>query len=140
VIDEKLEYLAFKQYLKNQISNLDENAVVKYVVIGYEVEQQGLIKVFFDTRRDAKPDGLWTQYLDTDYLARQHWIDLFEEYEVEELVQLFGEMIRRFMFLLRDENKLEGLTRDPECQFGVEDLYGHYGWPNYEDRGKENGI
>jgi hypothetical protein len=113
----------------------------------------------FDTRPDAEPDGEWNSYIAETLYARPHWqqaltaletegVDMIlpdgakqeftGESEFEDLVAIFGDLCKAVLLKARAEGVFKMLPKAEECHMGVEELDGRYGWPSYEDRGKED--
>ena len=134
------EFDEFKSYIEKLIDVFDRSQMVKRIEIGFQVDQVGLIKVFFDCNPNAKPDGSWTQVLDEGYLERSHWPELCEFHEYDFIVQEVGEIIKSVLFKVREEGAFEALSKHRDCELGIEEIDGNYGWPIYEDRGVENVV
>lgn len=131
---------------------------VKRIDLGYEYAQSGWVAVVFDTRKDAEPDGEWSLYLDGNCLQRPSWtaagkallakglrlilLDGSEKVipasDHFELAIPLGQMIREVVLKARKDGVFTKLPKQPKCELGVEHSEGTYGWPQYEDRGKEN--
>jgi hypothetical protein len=58
--------------------------------------------------------------------------------EFEDFVALFGDLLKSVLLKARADGILKSLPTAKECHMGVEELDGRYGWPNYEDRGKND--
>ncbi|WP_237079290.1 hypothetical protein [Myxococcus xanthus] len=41
---------------------------------------------------------------------------------------------------MRDSGQFEALRASTTAELGVEEYEGHFGWPDYEERGRENRI
>lgn len=134
------ESAKIRSYILNEIEKFNKNEKVKLVEVGYQFDQSGLVKVFFDTRVDAEPDGSWTMHLEDNVLDMEHWPDQCEHYEEEVLATEIGELIKTVLLELRSEGAFKRLNKYENCELGIEELNGNYGWPNFEDRGKENII
>ena len=109
-----------------------------------------------DTRPDAEPDGEWS-HAEFATLERPNWksaidaaLDGEEEVEAtladgsaqplsgDNLEQTIGEFLVAVIKSARDEGSLQNLPMAENCELGVEESGGSFGWPRYEDRGKEN--
>src|SRR5262249_4707872 len=122
--------------------------------IGFEYAQAGWLVVVFDTRPDAAPDGEWTSRIESNELERPHWLEAGEATEPITLIRLsgseeelstemelaapLGEMIRAAVLKAREDGMFARLLKAPGCELLLEHFGGAYGWPRYEDRGKEN--
>jgi hypothetical protein len=56
----------------------------------------------------------------------------------EEFDRAIGEFFVRLLKEARDGGLFEPLPRASVCEFGVRSYDGFFGWPVYEERGKEN--
>lgn len=131
---------------------------VKLIECGFEVGQANWVALVFDTRSDAEPDGSWSEDIEDILLARPEW-PLWDDFEgkgthyvinmagkkikladnLEETVcTALGEMLKHVLLTARSEGVFGKLPKTERCELGIEHLDGCYGWPNYEDRGKEN--
>ena len=135
---------------------LGDPGPVKAVEIGYEYEQAGWLVVVFDTRPDAAPDGEWTSRIEGNELARPHWLEAGEAMMEEplpviqldgteailpsgtELADVLGEVVKAALLKARADGVFAGLSKAPGCELLIEHFDGGYGWPEYDDRGKEN--
>jgi hypothetical protein len=129
---------------------------VKMIEVGFEYSQCGWLAVVFDTRPNAEPDGEWTGHIDGNAIERPHWLEAGEAHmegpitlvhwdgtrkelpASTELAELLGELIKAVLLKARADGVFVKLPKAPGCELGVEHLEGYYGWPAYEDRGKEN--
>lgn len=115
--------------------------------------------LIFDTRVDAGPDGEWTlQVGKVKPLKRPNW-PIWEELPEGEQVsfidlqgkqvnvmrnpdkmicKIVGEAMKHALLTARDRGLFKPLLTAEKCEMGVENMEGFYGWPKYEDRGKEN--
>jgi hypothetical protein len=110
----------------------------------------------FDTKPGSEPDGDPSHW-GFGQLERDSWLPAVQavcDAEKVEVVQLdgktrecdageFGRQIGDFLVSMLKEARAAGLfaalPRAERCELGVEDpTSGEFGWPNYEDRGKEN--
>jgi hypothetical protein len=126
--------------------------------IGYGFEQSGWVALVFDTRPDAEPDGEWTMHIDGNDLERPHWVsarETNEDHPLEvmlpdgsnrelppgadgELATFLGELLRGVLLKARADGLFAALPKAPQCELGVEEQEGGYGWPVYEARGQDN--
>jgi hypothetical protein len=130
---------------------------VRFIEFGYELEQAGWAVLVFDKRPDAEPDGEWTLSIDGNDLARPHWLKAASangrrpvtlvrldgtesELPVDspDLVTSIGDMLKTVLVMVRGNGVFSSLPKAPGCELGVEHFNGEYGWPEYDDRGKEN--
>jgi hypothetical protein len=51
---------------------------------------------------------------------------------------IVGDALKHVLLTARDQDLFKPLPKADRCEIGVENLEGFYGWPRYEDRGKEN--
>jgi hypothetical protein len=114
------------------------------------------VSLCLDTRRGSEPDGDWT-HSDFALLTRKEWLPAVQlvcnEKKVpvvlrngktrrcgdQQLTQTIGEFLVSVLLSAREDGVFAGLPRAKRCELGVEDpTTGEFGWPSYEDRGKEN--
>jgi hypothetical protein len=114
------------------------------------------VHLHFDTNSGGEPDGDPT-YPDFACLERESWLPAVqavcdgEEVSVVkldgtvqkcddvELGQQVGSFLVSVLLKARAAGLFAGLPTAKRCEMGVEDpTTGDFGWPNYEDRGKEN--
>ena len=135
---------------------LGEPGPVKSVEVGFEYAQTGWLVVVFDTRPNAEPDGEWTSLIEGNELERPNWLEAgeanMEEHitvvqpdgtEAElpagaELAEIIGDVVKAVLLKARADGVFAALPKAPGCELGVEHFSGAYGWPVYEERGKEN--
>jgi len=110
----------------------------------------------YDTKPGCEPDGDPT-HPDFAKLARSDWLPAVQAVCNGEKVGIIGTdgktrkcgdaqlttAIGRFLVTVllecRDQEGFAELPKAKRCELGVEDpMSGEFGWPNYEDRGKEN--
>jgi hypothetical protein len=123
------------------------------------------VTIAFDTRKDAEPDGNWGEYIHIKghTLNRPKWtkayefskkhtvtfvlldgserkidrgLDGFDTYD--DFGDVIGEVLKSVLISARDDGLFDDLPKGDRCELGVEEAEGSYGWPYYEDRGKEN--
>jgi len=135
---------------------LGDTGPVKSIEVGFEYSQAGWLVVVFDTRPNAEPDGEWTSLIEGNELARPHWLEAGEanmdepitvvqpdgtEKELPtgtELAEVIGEVVKAALLKARADGVFAALPKAPGCELGVEHFSGAFGWPIYEDRGKDN--
>ena len=135
---------------------LGDPGPIKMIEVGYEYAQAGWLVVVFDTRPDAEPDGEWTALIDGNELERPHWLEAGEA-GIEgpitliqmdgtemvlpaeaELADPLGEVVKAALLKSREDGVFAALPKAAGCELGVEHFDGGYGWPVYEERGKDN--
>jgi hypothetical protein len=163
-LDLRRDFADIYAYLADRVRGFDpatndgpgDPGPVKMIEIGFECAQDGWVVVVFDTRPDAEPDGEWTMHSEGAELERPHWLEADEANTDDEitlvrwdgteavlppgteLAEPLGEMLKAVLFKARADGLFAGLPKAAGCEMGVEHLEGGYGWPDYEDRGKEN--
>lgn len=167
VIDMREEVPELMDYVRRRVGEHVANAArlglppVKMIEFGFELGQANWVALVFDTRPDAEPDGEWSSEIDDILLERPKWpiwhklrkndrvqfvdlsgktVDATEELEDpdETLCGIVGEALKHVLLTARDQGVFANLPKAERCELGVENLEGYYGWPDYEDRGKEN--
>jgi hypothetical protein len=114
----------------------------------------------FETRPDYEPDGTWTHTAFME-LGRPNWEQAYEALETEAVqfilpngkikklkagvederyIEVYGEVLVALVKEARDSGVFASLPRAPRCELGVEEEDGNFGWPWYENRGKDNLI
>lgn len=129
---------------------------VHMIDFGYQCDQDGWVVLIFDTRPDAGPDGEWNSFIDENLFARRHWHKArlaLEDGPVEVLLPdgkkrtiteyeafatLLGELLKGVLLKARADGVFKSLPKAKKCHIGVEEQDGSYGWPAYEDRGKND--
>ena len=129
---------------------------VKMIEVGFEYSQSGWVAVVFDTRPDAEPDGEWNSHIEGNELERPDWLAAGEANmdgpitlvqldgtdvelpEGSELAEPLGDLIKAVLLKARADGVFAALPKTAGCELGVEHHDGAYGWPAYEDRGREN--
>jgi len=56
----------------------------------------------------------------------------------EIICNIVGEAMKHVLLTAREQGIFNKLPQTDRCELGVENMEGLYGWPAYEDRGKEN--
>jgi hypothetical protein len=133
-----------------------EPGPVKMIEVGFEYSQATWFVVVFDTRPDAEPDGEWNSHIEGNEVERPLWLEAGEANMDEpitlvqldgtgkvlpagtELAEPLGELIKAVLLKARADGVFAVLSKSPGCELGVEHHEGHYGWPAYDDRGKDN--
>jgi hypothetical protein len=114
------------------------------------------VHLHFDTKPGSEPDGDPT-HPDFGRLERAAWLPaiqvVFTDEEVlvikldgssclcdgSNFTKSIGEFLVQMLLDARSNGVFADLPRDSLCELGVEDpTTGEFGWPVYEDRGKEN--
>ena len=153
------DYVAKRVRQQNKES---PDAPVKMIELGFDYSHGGFVALHFDTRPNAEPDGEWTVHIEGIELDIPQWNNAAEalgqmpvhfilpdgvkrtvpaddkEFNHEAFVGLIGDMLKNVLVSARADGVFEQLRKAERCELAVEDLEGHYGWPHYEDRGKEN--
>lgn len=163
IIDIRDDLADFRQYvlrrMEQQVKGPDKSLPVHQIDFGFEFGQQNWVALVFDTREDAEPDGEWINMIDeSEFLQRPNW-PIWDELPEGEQVSfinqagetinvmedpdnlictIVGDALKHTLIAARDEGLFRPLPKAKGCQIGVENLEGYYGWPNYEDRGKDN--
>ena len=110
----------------------------------------------FDTKAGSEPDGD-PAYHSFGQIERASWLAAVQAVCNDELVTVvnldgkneqcdgdtLGEQVGQFLVSMlkeaRDAGVFATLPKARRCELGVEDpTTGEFGWPNYDDRGKEN--
>lgn len=163
-LDLRRESKAIYEHLMERVRTFDpqgrnvlgEPGPIKMIELGFEYSQKGWLVVVFDLRPDAAPDGEWTRRIEGNELDRTHWLQSGEaageapipivqldgtETELApgtELAEILGPMVKTAVLKARADGVFTGLPLATGCELGVEHFDGAYGWPAYEDRGREN--
>ena len=114
------------------------------------------VHLHFDTKPGCEPDGAPT-HPDFAKLARKAWLPAVqavchgEKVAVvkldgktqkcgdDALTQTIGKFLVAMLREARDKGEFAGLPKADRCELGVEDpTTGAFGWPNYDQRGKQN--
>ena len=137
-LDLAKETQEIKDYILEQIKN--QNEKVKLLEIGFQIDQGGLVKAYFDTDENAEPEGSWTMSLEENILERLHWPDLCEEIGYDEMASKIGDLLKTIIFEIKKTGGFDNMPKHSNCQFGVEEMNGCYCWPAYDDRDNENRV
>jgi hypothetical protein len=164
ILDIREEVPILLEYVRNRFTSHIEKTKdeslppVGMIDFGFEFGQSNWVALAFDTRPNAEPDGEWTRDIDQFLLERPNWPiwpDLPEDSQVyfidlhgekidvmddpdEIICSIVGEMLKHVLLTAREQGVFANLVRTDKCELGVENIEGFYGWPIYEDRGKEN--
>lgn len=114
------------------------------------------VHLHLDTKPGGEPDGDPT-HPDYATLPREAWLPAVEavcrggavrvltpdggsrECDDTSLADALGNFLVAALTEARGRGVFAALPRTPRCELGVEDpTTGDFGWPSYEDRGKEN--
>jgi len=163
LIDIRKDLPDFHAYLTERIKAHSAEKPVSQIQFGFEFGQSNYVVLVFDTRPDAEPDGEWTNEIDTmidngTALMRPNW-PIWHELPEGERVSFIdisgkeidvlndpdnlicgtiGDALKQVFLTARAEGVFKNLPKHPRCELAVENIEGYYGWPKYEDRGKEN--
>jgi len=162
IIDIRKDLPDFRAYLIGR-TKAHVGEPVSRIQFGFEFGQTNYVVVVMDTRPDAKPDGEWTNEVDSMFdnktvLLRPNWpicsdlpegervtfIDVSgKEIDVMDdpdnlICGIIGEALKQVLLTARAEGIFKTLPKQSRCELAVENIEGYYGWPKYEDRGKEN--
>lgn len=115
------------------------------------------VHLHLDTKPGSEPDGAPT-HPDFVKLPRPGWLPAVQAVcegepvsvvghdgetrecgNDEDLTETVGSFLVAMLLEARSQGVFAALPKGDRCELGVEDpTTGAYGWPNYEDRGKEN--
>ena len=137
-MDLNKEKESIKSYIKSRIENHPKEEKIGYIQAGYQFDQAGWLCIYFDTEENAEPDGSWTMHIEGNSKEYNHWVTECETQDYEEFGENIGNLIKQSFFELRDEGIFNALNKYKDCEFGIEEINGTYGWPNYEERKNEN--
>lgn len=166
IVDIRKDVPDFLAYIRERVANhvaaskkSKKSEPVTRIDFGFEFGQGNELWLVFDTRPDAEPDGQWTmQCGKIRELKRPDW-PIWHELPDDEIVyfinlkgkkvnvmdnpdeqicEIVGDAMKHALLTARDEGAFNSLTRAERCELGVENMEGFYGWPIYENRGKDN--
>jgi hypothetical protein len=162
IVDIREDLRDFRKYVlrrvKQHIKASKRPLPIRRIDFGFEFGQSNWVALVFDTREDAEPDGEWSSWIDDILLTRPKW-PIWHELPMDEQVffidlkgkkvnvmkdpdtlicTIVGDALKHVLITARDEGLFQPLLKAEKCELGVENLEGFYGWPLYEDRGKEN--
>ena len=127
------EKKAIEDYLERRVRECPPDKKIHFIQAGYQIDQAGRFCLFFDTRHGAGPDGSWT--LEEDVLDVPTFLE-FEDYERQ--VESKGEMIKSIVLKYRESGFFKQLNLSDDCDIGIEEFDGGWGWPSYDERKKDN--
>lgn len=160
-IDIRNDLPEFVAYIAKRVKEhlaLANPAPVSRIDFGFEFGQSNWVALAFDTRENAEPDGSWSQGIDDIVFTRPNW-PIWHELPEDETVffidvhgnkvnvmddpdnlicGIVGEAMKHALLQARAAGVFKPLTKASKCELGVENVEGYFGWPSYEDRGKEN--
>jgi hypothetical protein len=167
-LDLREDFAEILAYVANRVRSFDpktktgpgKGKLVRQIHVGYQCDQAGWVALVFDTRPKAEPDGQWTLHIDGNTLERPDWIAAFESLgggpllivlpdgterklrkgSFDKLTTILGDLLKDVLLKARADGIFSGLPKAPRCELGVEEHDGGYGWPLYEERGRENLI
>lgn len=159
------DFLAYvHQRVEQHMASSKPSDRVSRIECGFEIGQGNDVWLDFDTRLNPEPDGAWTRQIGKiPMLKRPKWpiweampegeqvffIDLHgQKVEVataentDELIcTIVGDALKHTLLTARDIGLFKALPKADKCEIGVTDVMsGYYGWPAYQDRGKENMV
>jgi hypothetical protein len=166
IVDIRNDIPDFLDYIRRRVAahvaaakKLKRPKKVGRIDFGFEFGQGNELWLIFDTRSDAEPDGQWTTQVGmVKSLKRPDW-PIWHELPESEIVyfidadgkkinvmnnpdkticKIVGDAMKRALLAARESGLFEKLPKAPRCEMGVENMEGFYGWPKYEERGKEN--
>ena len=165
IIDIREDVPELLEYVKRRVDEHVAKAAtknnlppVKMIEFGFELGQANWVALVFDTRPDAEPDGEWSRGINRVLLKRPKWpiwhkipddaevffvdlsgkkVDVMEDPD-EVASNIVGEALKHVLLTARKQGIFKKLPKADKCELGVENLEGGYGWPDYDDRGKEN--
>ena len=109
---------------------------VKFLQAGFNVNDElASFCIYFETEDDG-PNGEWTMAPEDCFIERNEWI--WSEDKPENHGEILEKLIKDTFIELREEGAFKDLPKTAKCDFGIESMCGCYGWPVWEDRGKEN--
>lgn len=167
-IDLREDAKVFRRELESNVKSIAaaKPASLSAIEIGYSCNQAGRIFIHPDERPQHERDGEWTTKLDEgECIEFEHWIEAgdasFEgeaftvvkidgtQFVVAEsggdgdddpFVVAIGEMILNVIMNAKSDGVFAPLKTYGDVQFDIEDFYGGWGWPDYDDLGKTNLI
>jgi hypothetical protein len=166
IVDIRNDIPDFLAYIRRRVAahlaaskKLKRPKKVGRIDFGFEFGQGNELWLVFDTRPDAEPDGQWTSQIEKiKSLPRPEW-PIWHELPDDEVVffinkdgkkinvmsnpdtkvcKIVGEAMKYALIEAREAGEFQRLPKATRCELGVENMEGYYGWPKYEDRGKEN--
>ena len=163
IVDIRDDLPDFREYLERrlaqELAGSEKSDPVYQINFGFEFGESNWVALVFDRREDAGPDGEWYSMIaQRDFLERPKWPIWHELPEGEEVIfinvagervevmedpdnricRVVGDALRDTLLKAREDGVFAGLPKGEECHLAVENFEGYYGWPLYEDRGKED--
>jgi hypothetical protein len=133
---------------------------VSGIVVGFQLNQAGLLVFYFDTNEKFEQDGSWTLQLGGPVLELPHWQTAYESADDEAtsfvmpngeprevsagagdaaVAGVFGEALFAITLDAVARGAFAQLPLLANCQLDFEEFDGMWGWPpRYEDHGKTN--
>jgi hypothetical protein len=126
--NEKIEILKF---IKRKVKALSKTThkPIKFIQVGYDIDQSKLICLYFDSRPKAGPDGSWTINIKGNSKRIGKWA-MFKRFNYNKLVADLGDLLKECMLELRKEEVFALIKCAKDCDFGIEHIEGEYGWPD----------
>lgn len=166
-LDLRKDFAEILAYVADRVRSFDPKAndgpgkskTVRRIDVGYQCDQAGWVALIFDTRPKAEPDGRWTLHIrEGNTLDRPGWLAAFESLEdgpmvvvlpdgaerklrkggFEKLTTILGDLLKGVLLKAKADGIIDGLPKARRCELAVEEQSGGYGWPIYEERGREN--
>ena len=163
LIDIRKDLPDFRAYLIERTQAHPGPDPVSRIQFGFEFGQTNYVVLVMDTRPDAEPDGQWTNEVDSMFdnktvLLRPQWpiwshlpkdervrfvdlsgkeIDVMDDPD-EIICGVIGDALKQVLLSARADGLFKTLPKQSRCEMAVENIEGYYGWPKYEDRGREN--
>ncbi len=126
------------EFISSRIrAHIDANGEeVKFIQAGFDVNEDSASFCFYLETEGDGPNGEWTTSEEENFLMREHWT--WDESKPENHSEVIEQLIKDTFFELRVSGAFETLPKTKKCDFGIESVCGCYGWPDWDDRGKEN--
>ena len=124
------------------------------VVVGFQVNQAGLLLIHFDTRDRYDRDGEWTKAFGRNTLKLPHWQEAYEAVAEdgasfirlsgkpravragaadETVMGLFGAALRAIVHDAFARGMFAPLPLRDDCQLDLEEFDGNWAWPGGHD-------
>ncbi len=160
-VDFRQDAIAIRTFLKDAVRDYSakQHPAVTRIDLAFSLgdsESTLWVHLHLDTKAGGEPDGDPT-HRDLAQLERQSWLAAVQAVCNDELVAVvkldgktqecdagaLGQQVGVFLVSMLQEARaagiFAGLPKARRCELGVEDpTTGEFGWPNYDDRGKEN--
>jgi len=152
---------AVREYSENHgaTSTAKQHPAVSRIDLAFSLgdsESTPWVHVNFDAKAGGEPDGT-PMHPDFARLDCESWLPVvqavcndervtvirlngeIEECGAGELARQIGKFLVKVLLDARAAGMFAGLPKSHRCELGVEDpTTGEFGWPHYDDRGKEN--